>query len=66
MRKFLAIVLCKLGRFAGKLVGKGSRTRDKMSGQTFSASFPGRELPFPTSFPAKRPSLHRKIGRAHV
>ena len=24
MRKFLAIVLCKLGRFAGKLVGKGS------------------------------------------
>ena len=24
MRKFLAIIVCKLGRFAGKLVGKGS------------------------------------------
>ena len=24
MRKFLAIVVCKLGRFVGKLVGKGS------------------------------------------
>ena len=31
MRKFLAIVLCKLGRFAGKLVGKGSSLPGKLA-----------------------------------
>ena len=25
MRKFLAIVVCKLGRFVGKLIGKGGK-----------------------------------------
>ena len=30
MRKFLAIVVCKLGRFVGKLIGKGHETyRDR-------------------------------------
>ena len=31
MRKFLAIVLCKLGRFAGRLVGKGSSLPGKLA-----------------------------------
>ena len=31
MRKFLAIVLCKLGRFAGKLVSKGSSLPGKLA-----------------------------------
>ena len=31
MRTFLAIVLCKLGRFAGKLVGKGSSLPGKLA-----------------------------------
>lgn len=31
MRKFLAIVICKLGRFAGKLVGKGSSMPGKFA-----------------------------------
>lgn len=31
MRKFLAIVVCKLGRFAGKLVGKGSSMPGKFA-----------------------------------
>ena len=31
MRKLLAIVLCKLGRFAGKLVGKGSSLPGKLA-----------------------------------
>lgn len=31
MRKFLAIVLCKLGHFAGKLVGKGSSLPGKLA-----------------------------------
>jgi UDP-N-acetylmuramyl tripeptide synthase len=31
VRKFLAIVLCKLGRFAGKLVGKGSSLPGKLA-----------------------------------
>ena len=31
MRRFLAIVLCKLGRFAGKLVGKGSSLPGKLA-----------------------------------
>lgn len=40
MRMMLAIVLCKLLRFVGKLVGKGST-----SGQSFRAYCPGRLLP---------------------
>ena len=31
MRKFLAIVVCKLGRFVGKLVGKGSSMPGKFA-----------------------------------
>ncbi len=31
MRKFLAIVVCKLGRFVGKLVGKGSSMPGKLA-----------------------------------
>ena len=31
MRKFLAIVVCKLGRFAGKLIGKGSSMPGKFA-----------------------------------
>ena len=31
MRKFLAIALCKLGRFVGKLVGKGSSLPGKLA-----------------------------------
>ena len=31
MRKFLAIVVCKLGRFVGKLIGKGSSMPGKFA-----------------------------------
>ena len=31
MRKLLAIVVCKLGRFVGKLVGKGSSMPGKFA-----------------------------------
>ena len=31
MRKFLAIVVCKLGRFVGKIIGKGSSMPGKFA-----------------------------------
>ena len=31
MRKFLAIVVCKLGRFVGKLIGRGSSMPGKFA-----------------------------------
>ena len=31
MRKFLAIAVCKLGRFVGKLIGKGSSMPGKFA-----------------------------------
>ena len=51
MRKFLAIVVCKLGRFVGKLIGKGSSMPGKFALAASWASSSARAALCPASSP---------------
>ena len=55
LRKFLAILVCKLGRAVGKLVGKGSSMPGKFALKICPISSPGSQLPT-TSSPSPAPT----------
>ena len=62
MRKFLAIVVCKLGRFVGKLVGKGSSMPGKFALKICPDILRRVQLP-PTSSPSPAPTARPPLWR---
>ena len=62
MRKLLAIVVCKLGRFVGKLIGKGSSMPGKFALKICPDILKRVQLPphiMPSLVPTERPPLWR-------
>ena len=64
MRKFLAILVCKLGRAVGKLVGKGSSMPGKFA-LKICPDILARAQPHHRRHRLQRQNLHRGDDRRH-